>query len=99
MRDQHIRLIKKGDKGRREMVRELGKEGHRKGMRHMMIVKSLSRGLQEQTVAPKVMAHRLLRRILEHLQERMACREAQWEQRVEDMRDPVTKRVEMALIR
>ena len=29
----------------------------------------------------------------------MACREAQLEARAEDMRDPVTKRVEMALIR
>ena len=28
----------------------------------------------------------------------MACREAQWEARAEDMRQPVTKRVEMALI-
>ena len=29
----------------------------------------------------------------------MACRETQLEARAEDMRDPVTKRVEMALIR
>ena len=29
----------------------------------------------------------------------MACRDAQLEARAEDMRDPVTKRVEMALIR
>ena len=30
----------------------------------------------EHTVAPEVVAHRLLRRTMEHLQERMACREA-----------------------
>ena len=41
----------------------------------------------------------LLRRMVEHLQERMACRETQLEARADDMRDPVTKRVEMALIR
>ena len=45
------------------------------------------------------MAHRLLRRVVEHLQERMACRETQLEARAEDMRDPVTKRMEMTLIR
>ena len=65
----------------------------------MVIVKSLWRALQEHTVAPEAMAHRLLRRMVEHLQERMACRETQLEARAEDMRDPVTKRVEMALIR
>ena len=81
------------------MEKELGKEGHRKGLWHMVIVKSLWRALQEHTVAPETMAHRLLRRMVEHLQERMACREAQLEARAEDMRDPVTKRVEMALIR
>ena len=66
---------------------------------HMVIVKSLWRALQEHTVAPEAMAHRLLRRMVEHLQERMACRETQLEARAEDMGDPVTKRVEMALIR
>ena len=50
-------------------------------------------------MAPETMAHRLLRRMTEHLQERMACREAQLEARAEDMRHSVTKRVEMALIR
>ena len=50
-------------------------------------------------MVPETMAYRLLRRRLEHLQERMACREAQLEARAEDMRDPVTKRLEMALIR
>ena len=50
-------------------------------------------------VAPEVMAHRLLRGTVDHLQVRMACRETQLEARAEDMRDPVTKRVEMTLIR
>ena len=99
VRDQDIPLLNKGERGRREMERELGKEGHRKGLWHMVIVRSLWRGLQEHTVASEVMAHRLLRRTVEHLQERMACREAQLEARAEDMRDPVTKRVEMAFIR
>ena len=97
--DQDIPLLNKGEKGRRAMESELGKEGHRKGLWHMVIVKSLWRGLQEHTVAPEAVAHRLLRRMVEHLQERMACRGAQLEARAEDMRDPVTKRLEMALIR
>ena len=50
-------------------------------------------------MAPEALAHRPLRRMVEHLQERMACREAQLEARAEDMIDLVTKRVEMALIR
>ena len=99
VRHEDIPLLKKGEKGRSAMERELAKEGHRKGLWHMVIVKSLWRALQEHTVAPETMAHRLLRRMVEHLQERMACREAQLEARAEDMRDPVTKRVEMALIR
>ena len=41
-------------------------------------------------MAPEAMAH---------LQERVACRETQLEARADDMRDPVTKRVEMGLIR
>ena len=81
------------------MERGLGKEGHRKGLSHMVIVKSLWRALQEHTVAPEAMAHRLLRRMVEHLQDRMACRETQLDARAEDMCDLVTKRVEMALIR
>ena len=81
------------------MGRELEKEGHCKELWHMVIVKSLLWGVREHTVAPKVMAHRLLRRTVEHLQERMACRETQLEARAEDMRDPVTKRVDMTLIR
>ena len=81
------------------MEGELGKEGHRKRLWHMVIVKSLWRALQEHTVADQAMAHRLLRRMVEYLQERMACRETQLEARAEDMRDPVTKRVEMAFIR
>ena len=36
---------------------------------------------------------------MEYLQERMGCREAQLGERVEDMCDPVSKRVEMPLIR
>ena len=60
VRDQNIPLLKKGAKGRRQMERELGKEGHRKGLWHMVIVKSLWRGLQEHTVAPEVVAHRLV---------------------------------------
>ena len=65
----------------------------------MVIVKSLWRALQEHTVAPEAMTHRLLQRMVEHLQERMACRETQLEAWAEDMRDAVTKRVEVALIR
>ena len=48
---------------------------------------------------PEVMAQRLLRRTVEHLQARMTSRETQLEACAEDMRDLVTKRVEMALIR
>ena len=99
VRDQDVPLLKKGARGRRAVERELGKERHRKGLWHMVIVKPLWRALQEHTVAPEAMAHRLLRRMVEHLQERMACRETQLEARAYDMRDPVTKRVEMALIR
>ena len=99
VRDHDIPLLKKGERGRSAMERELGKEADQKGLWHMVIVKSLLRALQEHTVAPETMAHRLLRRMVEHLQQRMACREAQLEARAEDMRDPVTKRVEMALIR
>ena len=98
VRDQDVPLLKKGARGRSAVERELGKEGHRKGLWHMVIVKPLWRALQEHTVAPEAMAHRLLRRIVEHLQERMACRETQLGARADDMRDPVTKRVEMALI-
>ena len=99
VRDQDVPLLKKGARGRSAVERELEKEWHRKGLRHMVIVKSLWRALQEHTVAPEAMAHRLLQRMVEHLQERMACRETQLEARAEDMRDPVTKKVEMALIR
>ena len=53
VRDQDIPLLKKGEKGRRAMERELGKKGHRKGWWHMVIVKSLWRGPQEHTVAPE----------------------------------------------
>ena len=82
------------------MERELWREGpgHRKRFRHMVIVKSLWWGLQEHTIAPDVMAYRLLRRAVEHLQE-MTCREAQLKASTQDMRDPVTKRMEMAMIR
>ena len=99
VRDQDIPLLKKGATGRSAVEREPGKEGHRKGLWHMVVVKPLWRALQEHTVAPEAMAHRLLRRMVEHLQERMACRGTQLEARADDMRDPVTKRVEMALIR
>ena len=99
VRDQGVPLLKKGARGRSAVERELEKEGHRKGLWHMVIVKPLWRALQEHTVAPEAMAHRLLRRMVEHLQERMACRETQLEARADDMRDPVTKRVGMALIR
>ena len=64
----------------------------------MVIVKSLWWGLQEHMVVPEVMADRLLRRTVEHLQECMTYREAQLEARAEDMRDSVTKRVEMGLM-
>ena len=99
VRDQDVSLLKKGARDRSAVETELGKEGHRKGLWHMVIVKPLWLALQEHTVAPEAMAHRLLRRMVEHLQERMACREMQLEARAEDMRDPVTKRVEIALIR
>ena len=99
VRDQDVPLLKKGAGGRSAVERELGKEGHRKGLWQMVIVKPLWLALQEHTVAPEAMAHRLLRRMVEHLQEHMACRDTQLEARAEDMRDPVTKRVEMALIR
>ena len=66
------------------------------GLSRIVIVKSLWWGLREHTVAPEVVAHRLLRRTVEHLQERMACRKFRLEARTEDMRDPVTKRVQMA---
>ena len=99
VRDQDIPLLKKGEKGRRAMERGLGKEGHRKGLWHMVTVKSLRQGLQEHAVAPEAVAQMLLPRMVEHLQEGMACREAQLEARAEDMCDPVTKRVVVVLIR
>ena len=80
------------------MERELGKEGHRKALWHMVMAKSLWWELREHMVELEVMAQRLLRRRVEHLPERMACRETKLEARAEDMQDPVTKRVEMALI-
>ena len=40
------------------MERELEKEEHRKGLWHMMMVKSLWRGLQEHTMAPSAVTHR-----------------------------------------
>ena len=70
------------------MESELGKEGHRKGSWHLVTVKSLWWRLWEHTVAPEVMAHRLLRRTVEHRQERMACRETQLEAQAEDIPDP-----------
>ena len=99
VRVQDIRLLKKDAKGTREMERELGKEGHRKQLRQMVIGKLLWWGLQEHTVAPEVMPYSLFRHTVEHLQERMTRREAQMKVRAEDMRDPFTKRVEMSLIR
>ena len=91
VRDQDVPLLKKGARGRSAVERELRREGHRKGLWHMVIVKPLWRALQEHTVAPEAMAHRLLRRMVEHLKERMACRETQLEARAEDMRDPVIR--------
>ena len=82
-RDQDVLLIKKGATGRSAMERELRKEGHQKGLWPMVIATSLWRALQEHTVAPEAMAHRVLRRMAEHLQERMACRETQLEARAE----------------
>ena len=76
-----------------------GKKGIAKELWHMVIVKSLWRALQEHTVAPEAMPHRLLRRMVAHLQERIVCRDTQLEVRAENMRDPVTKWVEMASIR
>ena len=97
--DQDVLLLKKGARGRNAVEKELEKEGHRKGLWHIVRVKPLWQALQEHTVAPEAMAHGLLRRMVENPQERMACRETQLEARAEDMRDPVTKRSEMALIR
>ena len=99
VRDKDITLLKRGAKGRRQLERPLGREGHSKGLRQMVIVKSLRWRLQEHTVAPDVMAYRLLRHVVKHLQERMLCRDAQFEVRAEDILDPVTKRIEIALIR
>ena len=69
----------------------MGKEGHCTGLWHIVIVKSLCWRLWEHTVVPEVMAHTLVRRTVEHLQERMTCRETQLEGWAEDMRDPVNK--------
>ena len=99
VQDQDVLLLKKGARGRSAVKRGVGKGGHQKGLLHMVMVRSLWRALLEHTVAPEAMAHRLLRRMVEHLQYRMACRETQLEAQAEDMRDPVTKRVEIALIR
>ena len=41
VRDQDVPLLKKGAKARGEVDRELGTEGHRKGLRHTVIVESL----------------------------------------------------------
>ena len=71
VRDQDIALLKKGEKGRRDMERELGSEEHPKGLWHMVIMKSLWGGLQGHTVAPEVVTQRLMRRTVEHLHERM----------------------------
>ena len=99
VRDQDVPLLGDCARGESAVGRELGKEGHRKGLWHMAIVKSLWRALEDHTVAPEAMAHRLLRRMVAHLQERMACGETPLEVRAENMRDPVTRRGEMELIR
>ena len=49
VRDQDVSLTKKGARGRSAVERELGKEGHRKGLWHMVFLKSLWRALQEHT--------------------------------------------------
>ena len=46
VKNQDILLLKSGTKGRREVERELGKEGHPKVLRHIIVVKSLSRSVQ-----------------------------------------------------
>ena len=95
VRDQDILLLKKGEKGRRAMERELGKEGHHRGLWHMVIVQSLWRGLQEHTVGPEAVAHRLLRASAgaHGVQEgRIGIKGARHAQ-------SVIKRLEMALIR
>ena len=43
VRDQAVLLLKKDARGRSAVEREQGKEGHRKGLWHMVIVKSLWR--------------------------------------------------------
>ena len=71
----------------------------RRGLSYFGIFEKQEAQSSSQETNHNTMAHRLLRRMVEHLQERMACRETQLEARADDMRDPVTKRVEMALIR
>ena len=95
VKGQDILLLKRGAKGRREVGTELEKEGHHMGLRRMVIMKSLWWGLREHTVARDVIAYRLVRRTVEHLQERMTCRGALLKARAEDMRDPVTKTIVM----
>ena len=65
----------------------------------MVFVNALWWVLKEHTLAPYVMAYRMLRRVVEHLQEHMTSREVKLEALAEDMRDPVTKRKEMAFIK
>ena len=50
-RDQDVPLLKKGARGRSAVGGELGKEGQRKGLWQMVIVKLLWGALQEHTVA------------------------------------------------
>ena len=47
VRDQDVPLLKKGARYRSAVERELGKEGHRKGLWHIVIVKPLWQALQE----------------------------------------------------
>ena len=83
VRHQEILLFKKGEKGRQEVEREMRRDGHRKELQHMVIVKSVSSELKKHTMAPEVMAYQLLIRAVEHLQEGMMCREAHGEARAD----------------
>ena len=52
LRDGDVPLLKRGDKGRREVERDMGKQGHRQGL--------VFRALKEHTVASGALAARML---------------------------------------
>ena len=97
--EQDIPLLNKDEKGRRAVEQDLGNDGHCKGLRHMVIVQCLWWKLKQHTVAPEVKTYRLPPRAVEHVLERMMCKEAQLEARAEAVRDPVIGKVDMTLLR